>query len=36
MPIESKDQQLWQARVDYFEKRKLHEIEEAKRRAALE
>lgn len=36
MPLESKAQQIWQAGVDYFEKRKLHEIEEAKRRAAAE
>jgi hypothetical protein len=36
MPLESKAQQIWQAGVDYFEKRKLHEIEVEKRRAAAE
>ena len=36
MPLESKAQQIWQAGVDYFEKRKLHEIEVEKRRAAEE
>jgi hypothetical protein len=36
LPLESKAQQIWQAGVDYFEKRKMHEIEQAKRRAAAE
>lgn len=36
MPIESKAQQIWQAGVEYFQKRKQHEIEEEKRRAAAE
>lgn len=35
-PLESKAQQIWQAGVDYFQKRKQHAIEVEKRRAAAE
>ena len=36
VPLESKAQQIWQAGLDYFQKRKQHAIDEEKRRVAAE